>query len=88
MKQLEKSFIGKGEVRGFKFEMVHSTPLGYVYAVKDDNVTHYEVFKHKENTRFKCISYPTSKAFGVWAWSMTNLDKAKQKLESFKTEEA
>ena len=88
MKELEKSFIGKGEVRGFKFEMVHNTPLGYIYAIKGDNVTYYEVFKRKENTRFNCVSYPTSAAFGIWAWNVATLDKAKQKLESFKTVEA
>lgn len=81
MKQLDKTFVGKGEVKGFIFTQKIKKPYGYVYAVLPPNGrTHYEVFKHKENERFKCVSYPTSKSFGVWAWSFNDYKKAVQKL--------
>jgi len=83
MKELQKEFEGRGEVRGFRFRQISETKLGYLYEVDVDGAIHYETFKRKENTRFNTISYPTSKAFGIWAWSNTNLEKAKQRLQSF-----
>lgn len=83
MKELETSFIGTGEVRGFEFQQIERTEHGYIYQVKvSEREMHYETFRRKENTRFNCVSYPTSKAFGIWAWSNKDIEKAKQKLQS------
>lgn len=37
---------------------------------------HYEVFKRRENTMYNVVSYPTDKAFGIWAWTTESLDRA------------
>lgn len=81
MKQLEETFIGKGEVKGFSFTQIKKSNLAYLYIVDTGFGTHYEVFKHKENTQFNCISYPKSNSFGIWAWSYLSLDKATDKFE-------
>jgi hypothetical protein len=80
MKELEKEFIGKGEVRGFQFEQVQANDNGYIYKVQHIGEPYYEVFKRKENTQFDNISYPSSKAFGVWAWWYSSLEKAMTKF--------
>ena len=43
----------------------------------------FEVFKHKENTQFDCVSYPGNEAFGQWAWSCRTIDAALKLLNSF-----
>jgi len=45
----------------------------YLYEITDSHTDHiyYEVFKRQENRRFNCISYPTDKAFGKWAWCIS-----------------
>jgi len=83
MRELKTEFDGRGEVKGFKFRQISKTDRGYIYSVDFDGKTHYETFKRVENTRFDTVSYPTSKAFGIWAWSNTDLDKAKKRLKSF-----
>lgn len=83
MKELSEHFIGRGEVRGFEFKQIEKTDNGYIYSVIGEGVTHYEVFKRRENTQFNCISYPNSNSFGVWAWSVNTLEKAKERLETF-----
>jgi hypothetical protein len=40
------------------------------------------VFFKKTNTQFNNISYPSSKAFGKWAWCIRDKEKAMQKLMS------
>ena len=40
----------------------------------------YEVFKKRLNNRFGNVSYPTDKAFDIWAWTCMNLERAKKKL--------
>jgi len=81
MKELEKEFIGKGQVKGFKFTQVKKTEFGYIYKVDTKHTIMYEVFKRKENSRYNCISYPTNKSFGIWAWTYKSLDNAINKLE-------
>ena len=81
MKELKESFIGKGQVRGFEFTQVKKTEFGYIYKVDTKNSICYEVFHRKENSRYNCISYPSNKAFGVWAWTTNNINKAKSILE-------
>ena len=43
--ELEKEFIGTGEVAGFKFKQVDKSEYGYIYQVSDESKTHFEVFK-------------------------------------------
>jgi len=81
MKQLEINFIGKGEVKGFIFTQIKKSEKAYIYEVNSNGFLHYEVFKHKENTQFNCISYPKSASFGLWAWSYSNIEKATLKFE-------
>ncbi len=78
MKELEKHFIGRGEVRGFDFRQIKSNARAYLYQVRTplDGRIHYEIFKRKANTRFNCISYPGSKAFGDWATTTRDYQKA------------
>ena len=78
--ELKKEFIGKGQVRGFMFTQIEKSNKAYIYRIEADKLTHYEVFTHKWNNRFNCVSYPTNNAFGVWAWTYRNLDKAMDKF--------
>lgn len=71
METLEKEFIGRGEVRGFKFTQVQNNTTSYAYKVTTPSgKVHYEVFRKKVFTGFgsEKETYPTAKAFGVSAW--------------------
>ena len=81
MKQLREQFIGIGQVRGFEFTQIEKSSFGYIYAVNTGNNTHYEVFKHVENTLYKTVSYPSNKSFGKWAWTYSTLQKAEDKFD-------
>jgi len=69
MKQLQETFKGRGQVKGFTFTQIKKSEYGYIYEVNTKDNIHYEVFYHKENTLYECVSYPSNKAFGVWAWT-------------------
>lgn len=84
---LKETILGSGEVNGISLHKEYETDTFYVYRRSDIG---YEVFMRKsaplcvdfENrvyseTDFKEI-YPKSKDFGVWAWCVSDLDKAKQ----------
>ena len=89
-KDLEKEFIGKGEVKGLKFTQIDNTPYGFLYKVASNGSSvHYEVFMRKigaysgfvSNEKYiNYIKYPNANAFGVWAWTFKNLKSAKKKL--------
>jgi hypothetical protein len=55
--------------------------------VSENGRIHYEVFKRKENTLYDCISYPTDKAFGKWAFTCMTRDSAFNKLIELTREE-
>jgi hypothetical protein len=78
MKELECEFTGKGQVKGFLFTQLKSNHNAYLYEVKDGKLTHYEVFKRKENIRFNCVSYPKNNSFGVWAFTTRDYNRALQ----------
>lgn len=81
MKRLRETFDGVGEVRGHKFAQVGRSANAFIYNVKiTSSLEVYEVFKRKENTQYNCESYPTSKGFGIWAWSIKDKDKAMRKF--------
>lgn len=82
MKELEERFEGRGEVKGYSFELFYKCLEGYIYKKThvETGTVSYEVFKRKENAYFDCVSYPTSKAFGAWAWEYTDVYKASFKM--------
>jgi hypothetical protein len=83
MKPLEKAFDGRGEVKEYTFiQMPQSIPgVKYLYQVESEGHIHYEVFIHKENNYFDCVSYPKAQSFGKWAWTCLTLQRALDKLE-------
>lgn len=79
IKLLEKEFIGRGEVRGFHFKQVYKHDKFYIYKVTDDNRSYYELIKRSVNkdfiTRLPVESYPTSKSFGIKAWTQPTIER-------------
>lgn len=85
MKELEKEFIGRGEVKGFRFTQIKQNQHAYIYQVDDDHGIRYEVFQRKINKKWECVSYPKSKSFGIWAWSCMSLEKAEDRFAEITT---
>lgn len=93
IQELEKSFIGLGDVKKFKFNQIASNDKGYLYEVTiAQNVKYYEVILRKvvricldfykkiySETEFKEM-YPKSSKFGLDAWTYKDKDVALQKL--------
>jgi hypothetical protein len=91
-KELEKQFIGIGEVKGFKFTRIMYTEHVNLYKVEsNEGNIHFEVFKRKftpvcidfenrvySDTEFK-ENYPKAKDFGKWAWCINDYKKAENK---------
>ncbi len=83
MKELSERFISKG----FEFNQILRNKVGYMYEKRlNSKVVGYEVFLRKENTQFNCISYPRDNAFGVWAWSFYDENRALSKFSSLSLE--
>jgi hypothetical protein len=84
LKELPISLIGRGEVKGFVFRQIAKSERGLLYQVaQPGGLIHYEIFRRVENIRFKCISYPGSRSFGISAWTMKDLNSALQRFENF-----
>lgn len=81
IKELKKDFIGRGEVKGFKFRQISVTKWGFLYEVSNCDTKYYEVFKKRINRRFATYSYPASNSFGIWAFTFQTLDEAIDKLK-------
>lgn len=82
MKELEKTFTGRAEVRGFKFTQVSRSDRGYLYRVDSTDFTHhYEVFERRENKQYDCVTYPSSKVFGRYAWTYRDYIRAMERFE-------
>jgi hypothetical protein len=81
MKELEVRFIGRGQVKGFIFTQIKKNRVGYIYKVDLGSSYHFEVFKRKENIKYNCVSYPSDKSFGIWAWTYKSLEQACNKLK-------
>ena len=79
MEPLKSNFIGKGEVKGYKFSLLGMTDRAFIYEVDTGHSKYYEVFKKNVNHRFGCISYPTSRGFGIWAWTFSDIGAAIKK---------
>jgi hypothetical protein len=80
MKELETTFTGRGEVKGFTFNQIKKNDHAYIYLVDAGKDKYFEVFERKENTQFDNVSYPGSKSFGISAWTTTSLKDAVQKF--------
>ncbi|WP_307305036.1 hypothetical protein [Epilithonimonas hungarica] len=76
IENLPNQFIGKGEAKGFFFTKIQESEKAFVFEVNTGCSIHYEVFKKKAKTNSKRYCYPTSKAFGIWAWCPSTLDRA------------
>lgn len=83
MRELKEVFEGKGQVKGFKFTQIKKTEYAYLYRVDTKTSKHYEIFERRENTRFNCVSYPSNKAFGVWAKITSDYNTALGFLDDF-----
>jgi len=81
IKPLQKKLAGEGKVKGYDFLQIRQTDKAFIYEVSSGNRKHYEVFKKIVNRRYACVSYPTSKAFGIWAWTYRTLEKAEKKFD-------
>lgn len=82
MEPLKREFTGRGEVRGFAFKCLEERRgIGYLYEVSAEGFTHYEVFKHAENSFLSRVAYPGSNGFGVWAWTFFTKEAALGKLD-------
>jgi hypothetical protein len=83
MRELPISFQGKGEVKGYTFSQKAKSDKAYIYYVySGDEISHFEVFEHRVNTRFNCVTYPKSNMFGIWAWCFVDEKKAWDKFNS------
>lgn len=93
MEVLEKQFLGKGEVSGYKFTQLHETIKGYLYEISDlEGNKHYEAFEKRQQQEsirlmfgkeihYKAKElYPNSTAFGDWAWCCKNYQSALKRL--------
>lgn len=89
--EIEKEFIGTGEVKNMRFLRLYDSKQAYLYRVGVSNY-HYEVFERKNapvcvdyqnriysETDFMEI-YPKKEHFGIWAWTCTDLSKAIEKF--------
>jgi len=92
-RKLEKRFIGVGEVKGFYFKQIKTSPHGYIYEVRSTAKPHYEVLLRRSNpicidftnrvystTDFK-ENYPKKTGFGRYAWTAMTLENAEEILK-------
>lgn len=80
MKILENEFIGKGEVKGFRFKQVQKSNTAYIYEVNSGSSIYYEVFTRVVNNKYQKEVYPMAKHFSIWAWAHMNYEDAKRKF--------
>ena len=93
--KLEKDFVKKnyeGWDKPVHFIQLEETETAYLYKREIGKYVDYEVFKKKivnKTTRIdgqivkleqKKESYPKANAFGSWAWSFNDVEKAYKKL--------
>ena len=82
MKQLEEEILGRGEVSGTRFVQRAANDYAFIYeCFPPEGKPYFEIFKRKENNQFDCVSYPTSKAFGLWAWCAVSAKRARKIFE-------
>lgn len=98
--KLPDKFIGKADVKGFKFEKFKESESAYIYKVYcgDYPECHYEVFEKLIYPVFEDFmtrkiaegkfyeSYPKTKAFGKSAWCCRDINKALNIFDSITKE--
>ena len=92
---LKLSFVGTGEVKGFVFDLIKETDLGFIYKITtSSNKSHYEIMK--KDSVAKCLDFknkvysttdfkytlPRSNYFGSWCWTAITMDRAIEILNS------
>lgn len=88
LKQLKIEFQGIGRMSLYFFTQLHKSDKAYVYQLEDElGNKHYEVFKHTENPRFGCVSYPGETSFGISAWCIKTLPRAIEKFNELNDKE-
>lgn len=87
IRDLKTDFTGVGQVRGFKFTQIRKTKSAFLYLIDTGDRIYYEVFRKRLNRRFACISYPTDKAFGIWAWTTPDITVAFEILNDLSRKE-
>jgi hypothetical protein len=79
IKELPLEFKGRREVKLYTFKQVKRSNLCYIYEVLADNGQRWhEVFKTKINPLYGNITYPSSKQFGVNAWTCKSIERAEE----------
>ena len=86
IKELPKQFIGRGQVKGFKFTQISKTDSAFLYLIDTDDMIYYEVFRKRINRRYACESYPTDKAYGIWASTTPDIIRAIEILNELSME--
>lgn len=81
-KLLSKQFEGRGEVKGFTFTQLESSPKAYLYEVSTQGSKHYEVIARKINTLYNTETYPSSKSFGRSGFTSYNLANARLRFKT------
>lgn len=94
IQELEKQFIGTGEVKEFCFTQIKQGDRAYIYKVEvSDDFSHYEVFERRSNRM--CIDfenriysdtdkkefYPKARDFGLWAFTYRTLPSALKRFD-------
>lgn len=99
IREIPKTFDGRGEVKGFTFTQIAANEHGYIYEVFSGTVKHYEVFRRRIRDTFDMIdgvrvvtgqkySYPSSNAFGIWAWTKFKVADAIYRLDQLEKKES
>ena len=76
IRELKTDFTGRGQVRGFRFTQLSKTHKAFLYLINTGDSIYYEVFRKHINLRYGCVSYPTDRAFGIWAWTTMKIEHA------------
>ena len=92
VKELQKDFMGKREMKGIHFKQVYNDQDWYIYELTQNGYTWFEVFKEKICCSFTVIDgkfitshsvgmvkYPSMNDFGNWAWTASTFDRAKER---------
>ena len=101
--KLEKDFTKRkyeGWTKPVRFIRLEETETAYLYKREVGGYVDYEVFKKKIVNKtarvdgkivkldIKKESYPKANAFGFWAWSFMDIDKAYSKLREITSPDA
>lgn len=96
---LKKTFIGKGDVKGFNYMQIDRGGKAAIYQVNIPNCNHttyYDVFKIKTSnitwdkngkivkTNTLSELYPKANAYGKYAFQFSNLNHAINKFKTLK----